>query len=174
MVNSIKNDYSKSIYQTQKNTEIRKLFVGEKKPKLSVEEESKISAEEDAILYEKLKSYGYTKEMFDNLIKTGYTFPPHNAPGSVRRAWRQIWDSASPEMKDKMRSFTSMFYGFERDYPNYMSNIQNDIKGYFNLIEDLYSHIQQYNADGDLQAQKQYRWYNEVLELFTTELEKFT
>ncbi|ADL52050.1 hypothetical protein [Clostridium cellulovorans] len=164
MVNSIQNNY---LINTNKQSS------DEKKTKYTAEEESKISAEENAILYEKYKKAGYSKEEFDYVLKNGTTFPPFSAPGSVRRAWRQAKENASPEERAEMKAFTIMFDGFRRDYPNYMSTMNNDTNGYLKMVKDMKSYAEQYNVNGDSQLQLQYKWYTKTLQIFDTELKKF-
>ncbi|ADL52052.1 hypothetical protein [Clostridium cellulovorans] len=170
MVNSIKNNYPN---QNNYSINTNKQTSDKNQVKYTAEEEAKISAEEDAIYCEHLRKNGYTEDQIDYAKKHMHGFPPDNAPGSVRRAWRQAVENATPEMRDQLCLFICVSDAFMRVNPDYTSSIQNDTNGYFKVIEDLQTYIKQYDEQSDSQSKNQYKWYNEILKAFETELKKF-
>jgi len=143
--------------------------------KLSTEERAKIDKEEQILLLEELKTCGWTieeqgEDFFRNVV---IMFPPYDAPGSVKRAWRQMEANASPELKHEMRDFVFFKRNFLEEQTNFESTMTNDTDGYMNMISTMRNYAEQYNNPDDKQAQTQYKSYSQILDLFEEELKKF-
>lgn len=103
-------------------------------------DDKKISEEEDKILYEHYKksvlarSFGNT---FENYKNSRVSFPPNDAPGIVRRIWREMSEKATPEQKIQMFNLDHIYNHFMMDNKDYKRDMPNDIYGYMQLLKDL-------------------------------------
>lgn len=167
MITSMQNNY------LNRNNNLSKI---NKFENISKEDNEKISREEDEMLKNRLKEAGFdfSKQSFE-FIKKQYTvvFPPDNAPGAVRRAWRQAEESASPEVREEMNNFVLFHSNFLEEYKNYKGNMPNDLMGYSDIIKDMRRYAEEYSNSNDKQGLKQYKQYSRVLDLFENELKKF-
>ncbi|MBP2022691.1 hypothetical protein J2Z44_002514 [Clostridium punense] len=168
------NNYSTNLLNMKNNKSINKNINIQVSYKSALEEK-KISEEEDAILYELYKSDHslHTAFTFEECKKAIVSFPPPTAPGSVRRAWREKWESATPEVKKAMRSFDSVYSAFLMHNEEYNGNMPNDLNGYFKFMGTMKGYIQNhyYNVPG-----VSHEFYESLMNLtsgFETELMKY-
>jgi len=110
----INNIYGRTLgfyeYKTQFNN----------KESLSLSEMKKIDDEENEILREKLKSIDLDPDKYDEeFLNSLIIFPPYDAPGSVKRLWREMEKSAPPEIRKEMRNFAILKSNFFYEQPDF-------------------------------------------------------
>lgn len=168
------NNYSTNLLNMKNNKSINKNINVQVSYKSAIEEK-KISEEEDAKLFElyTVSHAAHANCTFEEFKNSIVSFPPPTAPGSVRRAWREKWESATPEVKEAMRSFSSVYSAFLMHNEEYNGNMPNDLNGYLKFMGTMKGYIQNhyYNVPG-----VSHDFYESIMNLtsgFETELMKY-
>lgn len=137
----------------------------------TVEDNTAIDKEQDAILYKQLKAAGVdlTNFSFEFQKEHLISFPPLTAPGAVRKAYNTALANVTPQEKKAIIGM-SFYMTIYNKQTGTKTNLDNSVDGYLDLTNNFKGYFTQYqSALGDTE----FNSINNFLDSFTSELSKY-